>query len=116
MTDQTPDRDALPVPDYDHLPTGSLAHRIRSLDASEIGALLAYEEAHGDRLPITQVLRTRLDEVESGAELSSGDASAVAPELAPDPQGSGPVSPDTQGPVQNPPSQGVPTNPAQPRR
>jgi hypothetical protein len=30
--------------------------------------------------------------------------------------GGSPVSPATEGPAQNPPSHGVPTNPAQPRR
>lgn len=33
-----------------------------------------------------------------------------------DPKGGSKASPANQGPVQNPPSQGVPTNPAQPRR
>ncbi|MFC8921883.1 hypothetical protein [Cellulosimicrobium sp. NPDC057127] len=109
-------REELPVPDYDHLPVAALGHRIRSLDAGGVETLLAYERAHGDRLPVVQVLEQRLQELHDGAEPSGGDPSGVAPEQAPPPSGGSPVSPQTQGPPQNPPSQGVPTNPAQPRR
>lgn len=35
MTD-APSRDELPLPDYDHLPLGSLAARIRTLDADQL--------------------------------------------------------------------------------
>lgn len=106
----------LPIPDYDHLPIGDLGHRIRSLPAEQLGALLEYERAHGDRLPVMQVLQTRLEEVRGGAELSGGDASGLSPSLVDTAEGGSVVSPETQGPKQNPPSQGVPTNPAQPRR
>jgi hypothetical protein len=105
----------LPIPDYDHLPVGDLGHRIRSLTADGLGALLAYERAHGDRLPVVQVLQTRLDEVRGGAELSGGDPAGLAPSLADTAQGGSAVSPQTQGPAINPPSHGDPTNPAQPR-
>jgi len=46
----------------------------------------------------------------------SADAAAPAAEAAPAPAGTSSASPDTAGPPQNPPSHGVPTNPAQPRR
>ena len=105
----------LPIPDYDHLPVGDLGHRIRSLPAGDLQTLLAYEQAHGDRLPIVQLLQVRLEEVQGGAELSGGDASGLAPSLTDSAQGGSAVSPETQGPKLNPPSQGVPTNPAQPR-
>lgn len=114
MTDDVA-RDALPVPDYDHLPVGSLGHRIRSLEADELEVLRRYEEAHGNRLPVIQVLDQRLRELADGAEPSGGDPAGLAPEQAPPPQGGSAASPATTGPPQNPPSHGDPTNPAQPR-
>ena len=108
--------DQLPLPDYDHLPVGSLEGRIRSLDADQLEQLLAYEEAHGDRLPVVQLLRTRIEAVRDGAPLSQGSTDAARPETPGAPEGSSPVSPTTTGPPVNPPSQGVPTNPAQPRK
>ena len=79
----------LPLPDYDHLPLGSLAHRVRTLDADALGTLLAYERAHGDRLPVTELMR--------------------APEVPRE------TNQTTVAPTINPPSHGDPTNPAQPR-
>ncbi len=114
MTD-SPHHDELPLPDYDHLPVGSLEGRIRSLDADALDALLAYEQAHGNRLPVVQVLERRLQAVRDGAELSGGDPMAATPEVQHAPQGGSAASPQTQGPPVNPPSHGDPTNPAQPR-
>jgi hypothetical protein len=111
----TADRDDLPLPDYDHLPLGSLTHRVRSLDADDLTALLAYEREHGNRLPVVQMLENRLDAVEAGARLSDGSPDAATPEAAPPPAGTSSASPATAGPVINPPSHGDPTNPAQPR-
>ena len=105
----------LPLPDYDHLPTGALAHRIRSLDADGVQDLLDHERAHADRVPVVSVLKTRLSELRSGAEPSDGSPLGEQPEQAPAPVSDPPASPDTQGPPVNPPSQGDPTNPAQPR-
>ena len=107
--------DELPLPDYDHLPIASLAQRVRTLDADGVQALLAYETEHGDRLPVTEVLRARLSELEQGAEPSGGSPLGMAPEA-----GAGPAVPrqtdqTTDAPKINPPSQGDPTNPAQPR-
>jgi hypothetical protein len=117
MPDQPADvrHEDLPIPDYDHLPIGDLGHRIRSLGAEQLGTLLDFERAHGDRLPVVQLLQTRLDQVRGGAELSGGDPSGLSPSLADTAQGGSAVSPETQGPVINPPSHGDPTNPAQPR-
>jgi hypothetical protein len=111
----SPHHDELPLPDYDHLPLGSLEGRIRSLDADGLEALLDYERAHGNRLPVAQVLERRLEAVRDGAELSGGDPMAATPEVQHAPQAGGGASPQTQGPPVNPPSHGDPTNPAQPR-
>lgn len=116
MGDATPREHAeLPLPDYDHLPLGSLQHRIRTLDVDGVTALLDYERGHGDRLPVVRVLEQRLDALRQGAQPSAGSAEGAQPERAPSPDGDSSVSPATEGPAQNPPSQGVPTNPAQPR-
>ena len=85
----TPHHDELPLPDYDHLPLGSLEGRIRSLDADGLSALLAYERAHGDRLPVTLLLERRLDAVRNGAELSGGSPLAATPEVQQAPPNTG---------------------------
>jgi hypothetical protein len=110
-----PHHDELPLPDYDHLPTGSLAGRIRSLDIAGVMSLLAYEKAHGDRLPVVQVLETRLESLRQGAPLSGGSPLAETPELQHAPGAGSEAGPQTQGPPVNPPSHGDPTNPTQPR-
>jgi hypothetical protein len=110
------EHDALPLPDYDHLPLGGLTSRIRTLDAAGVQTLLEYERAHGDRLPVVEVLQNRLSSLHEGAQPSGGDPAAdftaEAPEHA---AGGSKVSGATTGPPVNPPSQGNPTNPAQPR-
>ena len=107
--------DELPLPDYDHLPIGSLEGRIRSLDADALQQLLDYEQEHGNRLPVVQVLRTRIDAVKGGAPLSGGSPLADTPEIQHAPQAGSTSGPQTEGPPVNPPSHGDPTNPAQPR-
>lgn len=87
------DRDHLPIPDYDHLAVGTLAHQIRALDASGLQALLDYEKAHGNRLPIVQVLERRFGELQDGDEPSGGDASTSGAQGAPSPQHGGSVTP-----------------------
>jgi hypothetical protein len=52
-------REELSLPDYDHLPIGSLEHRVRTLDVDGLERLLAYEEAHAHRLPVLELLRHR---------------------------------------------------------
>jgi hypothetical protein len=82
------DHDKLPIPDYDHLPLGSLTHRIRALDESGLEELLAYESAHAGRLPVREVLTTRLEALRNGsATPSAGDPRAAQPEQAPAPAG-----------------------------
>jgi hypothetical protein len=116
MTEDAPMHDTLPLPDYDHLPLGGLTSRIRTLDAAGVETLLAYERAHGDRAPVVTVLENRLTALREGARPSGGDPAAdftaEAPEHA---AGGSKVSEATAGPPVNPPSQGDPTNPAQPR-
>jgi hypothetical protein len=97
----TPHHDELPLPDYDHLPIGDLQGRIRSLDAAGIEQLLAYERAHGDRLPVVNVLEQRLQGLHDGAEPSGGDPTAATPSSGEAQTGSH-VDPSTQGPPVNP--------------
>lgn len=109
--------DQLPLPDYDNLPTGSIESRIRTLGEADVRTLLDHERAHADRIQVVQLLERRLVALNTGeAEPSGGNPQAVAPEAAAGPAGGSKVSPQTEGDPQNPPSQGVPTNPAQPRR
>ncbi|MBW0092056.1 hypothetical protein I4I73_24250 [Pseudonocardia sp. KRD-184] len=86
------ERTDLPLPDYDHLTTGDLAGRVRTLPAAPLRELIAHEEAHGNRLPVLEVLRARLADVEDGAPLSAGDPAAARPEQAPAPDGGSEVS------------------------
>ncbi len=109
MTD-VPHHDELPLPDYDHLPLGSIESRIRTLDANGVVAVLAYERAHADRLPVVQLLEHRLDQLGSGAVPTGGNPLEQTPEVQHRSTGS-PVAPDTQAPP-TPPTQGGKTNPA----
>jgi hypothetical protein len=111
----SPARDELRLPDYDHLPLGSLAHRIRTLDADALGTLLEYERAHGNRLPVTELMGTRLDELRSGAEPSGGSPRGATPEKIPGPEVPQETNQTAVAPTINPPAHGDPTNPAQPR-
>jgi len=106
----------LPLPDYDGLPTGSIESRIRTLDADGVALVLEYERQHANRVQVVQLLDHRLEALRSGAaKPSGGDPAAPAPEAAAGQPGGSRVSKTTTGPPQNPPSHGVPTNPAQPR-
>lgn len=108
------DRDSLPIPDFDHIPLGTLPSRISALDESGVQQLLDFEREHGDRLPVVQVLERRIEALQGGAQ-PSGAVEQDMPEVTQSSSGSS-VSPDTSNaPKINPPSQGVPTNPAQPR-
>ncbi len=109
------ERDDLPLPDYDHLPVGSLTSRIRSLGHEDLTTLLAYEKAHANRVQVVSAMQHRLSGLADGAQPSSGDPAAATPESAPAPAGGSKASEATSGPPVNPPSQGDPTNPAQPR-
>src|SRR4051812_27730908 len=100
--------DRLPIPDYDHLPLGSLTHRIRSLDVGEVVALLNHERAHADRVPVVQVLERRVEALRSGvAEPSGGDPAAAQPEHAPPPSGGSPTATMNQTDNNQPLREGV---------
>ncbi|MBB5958614.1 hypothetical protein FHS29_005222 [Saccharothrix tamanrassetensis] len=71
--------DDFPIRDYDHLTTGDLQHRIRSLSADELRRVLEHERAHGDRTPVVELLTARLSQVEDGAEPAGGDQRNTPP-------------------------------------
>jgi hypothetical protein len=108
------ERDDLPLPDYDHLPVGSLTSRIRSLGAEDLTTLLGYERAHANRIQVVTVMQSRLSGLENGARPSGGDPAAAGADTPPSAAGGSKASETTSGPPVNPPSHGDPTNPAQP--
>lgn len=90
------ERSELPIPDYDHLPDGSLMHRVRALDADDLQRLLDHEREHGDRAPVVTMLEQRLEALRSGdAAPSGGDPAAAQPEQAPAPDGGSPANADS---------------------
>ena len=106
--------DEPPLPDFDHLPVGSLGHRIRSLTAGKLGQLMRYEREHADRRPVTELFRARLNQLHRGSGPSPGGTGAH-----PDPPGRAPggsrVGPETaSGPV-HPPPHGTPTDLGRPK-
>jgi hypothetical protein len=103
----------LPLPDYDNLPTEAIGTRARTLDRQGVQTLLDYEQDHAGRPAVVQLLTTRLDELDDGAQPSGGLPLAEAPEAG-RPGGGGQPS-VKEGPPVNPPSHGTPENPAQPR-
>ncbi|RSS25151.1 hypothetical protein [Streptomyces sp. WAC08452] len=109
-----PARDSLPLPDYDHLPIGGLESRVRSLGAEEVEELLTYERSHADRLPATELLTARLEQLRSGARPSSGDPGAVRPEQGQGRSGS-PVSRATSPQPFSPPPHGTPDQRGKPK-
>ena len=116
MTDtSSPSPAELPLPDYDHLPTGALRHRIRTLTREQLRVLAQYESQHAHRPLVETMIQARLAELDSGAQPSGGAPDALRPEQPPAPAGQSQVTPATSGPKMNPPSQGVPSNPSQPR-
>ncbi|MFI7413375.1 hypothetical protein ACIBU0_32340 [Streptomyces sp. NPDC049627] len=109
-----PARHTLPLPDYDHLPIGGLESRVRSLTAGEVEELLAYERSHADRLAVMEVLANRLEQLQAGAEPSSGDPGALRPESSAR-QGGSPVSPATSPQPFSPPPHGTPDQRGKPK-
>jgi hypothetical protein len=106
-----PAHDELPLADYDHIPSGTLASRLSGLDEGGVGQLLEYERAHGNRLPVVQILEHRLGQLKGGTE-PTGSSTPPTPEVSGTGGGSK-VTPATSGPAVNPPPHGVPTNPSQ---
>jgi hypothetical protein len=109
------EHDQLPLPDYDHLPVEGLTSRIRTLDAAGLETVLEYERAHANRLQVVTVMENRLSALRQGAQPSGGDPAVAAADDPVPAAGGSKVSEATTGPAMNPPSQGDPTNPAQPR-
>ena len=106
--------DELPLPGYDDLPVGSLEARIRTLDAEGLRQLVEYEKAHADRPAVLQVLGLRAAELQAGAKPTIGSPGAFQPETRH--RASSSAAALTEGPPQNPPPHGDPSNPpAQPR-
>jgi hypothetical protein len=95
----------LPLSDYDQLPLTDLRHRIRSLDENQLQTLFDHEEAHGNRIPVLEVLHARLKELHGGAEPSAGDPSK-APGVTGTPGGS-PVQESTAAEPNTPLRHGV---------
>jgi hypothetical protein len=99
------ERQDLPIPDYDHLPEGSLRHRIRTLDADGLQVLVDHERGHANRLQVVQAMEHRLDELRAGAEPSGGDPAAAQPEHAPPAASPGPgeadATPDNNQPLRH---------------
>lgn len=100
------DRAELPIPDFDHLPEGALAHRIRSLSEQDVRRVLDYEREHANRLAVTLVLERRISALQAGeATQSAGDPAATQPEHPPPPAGGSPGSesgsPSTNQPLRH---------------
>ncbi|MCU1545724.1 MAG: hypothetical protein JWP30_824 [Homoserinimonas sp.] len=107
--------DELPLPDYDHLPLGTLPMRITPLDEAALMQLMNYELAHANRLPVTVVLQARLEELRRGEE-PHGTVADEMPEITENENASGSqASPATSGPPINPPFHGTPVHPGYPR-
>jgi hypothetical protein len=96
--------DALPIPDFDHLTVATVTHRIRSLDPAAVEELLEHEQAHSSRMPVLEVLRTRLQQLQEGAEPSGGDQSTSRDR---DTAHGSPVDPSTAAPPEPPARHGL---------
>lgn len=69
----------LPIPDFDELSLGDLRHRIRSLDAEQLNAVLTHEAGHAARVPVLEILEARQRELDDGAQPSPGDPTNAPP-------------------------------------
>jgi hypothetical protein len=105
MPGQSVGMDQLPIPDYDQLSLNELRHRIRGLEEGQLQGLFEHEEAHGNRIPVLEVLHARLKELRHGAEPSPGDPSN-APGATKTPHGS-PVQESTAAEPNTPLRHGV---------
>jgi hypothetical protein len=107
------DRDDLPLPDFDHIPLGTLPSRLHPLDERGITQLLGWERAHGNRLPVIQVLESRIQQLRDGAE-PSGSIPDRMPEMTSNQTGS-PVSQQTAVDNVPEPAKSSPMLPSQPQ-
>ncbi|GAA1461606.1 hypothetical protein NE857_15250 [Nocardiopsis exhalans] len=60
-------RKTAPIEDYASVPVGTLRQRVRVLDAEEMRQLIAFEECHGSRPRVLEMLHDRLYQLEHGA-------------------------------------------------
>ncbi|CAN3129403.1 hypothetical protein ACNUDN_15865 [Mycobacterium sp. smrl_JER01] len=95
----------LPIPDFDQLTLGDLAHRIRSLDKAELQTVLNHEAGHAARVPVLEILEARARELDDGALPSPGDPRR-APRVQSTPGGS-PVQESTAAEANSPLRHGV---------
>lgn len=102
----------LPI-DLDHVSPGDLEHRVRSLSADDVRRLVEHERGHEGRPNVLVVLEQRLGQLEAGATPTSGSPDGGRP--TPEPDGTGPVSPDTGRAATPTTPHGDPTNPVRPR-
>jgi len=105
--------DTPPLPGYDELSAGELAHRIRSLSAAELADLMRYEREHAARTPVIELLAARQRQLEAGARPSPGGAPPPA-------HGAGaaagsPVRPSGSGEPYHPPPHGTPDQSGRPK-
>lgn len=98
--------ETLPLPDYDELPFAKLRHQIRALSEEDIQRLIAHEHDHGNRTPVLELLRTRLQQLAEGAQPSGGNQWNGTGKPADTRHGS-PVSGDSTAPPSAPLRHGV---------
>jgi hypothetical protein len=97
--------ESLPIPDFDQLSLGDLRHRIRSLDEDALTAVMTHEAGHAARVPVLEILESRLRELQDGAQPSSGNpANAPAVEGV---KGGSPVQQSTAAEANTPLRHGV---------
>jgi hypothetical protein len=102
-----------PLDQYDQLSVAAITERIRTLDSAGLDEVRSYEQEHANRPAVLMAVDRRAQQLADGAEPVQGPARGY-------PGSSGPDAPRDQGmatdaPPNNPPSQGDPTNPSQPR-
>ncbi|MGK5533589.1 hypothetical protein, partial [Streptomyces sp. URMC 129] len=61
-----------PIQNYDGLPTGEIAHRIKSLSPPELDTLLDYEHTHADRPAVTRMIESRRADLSHGTPPTKG--------------------------------------------
>jgi hypothetical protein len=105
--------DEPPVPGYDGLSAGEIAHRIRSLPAAELAALLRYEQAHADRAPVVQLITARQAELAAGSTPSPGGQGP--PDLHGPASGGSAVGPTPSAQPFSSPPHGTPYQPGKPK-
>lgn len=64
--------EALPLSSYDEMSLNSVHNEIRALDEDALKSLLDHERAHGNRPAYLETLRHRLEQLENGAQPTSG--------------------------------------------